>query len=522
MCRLSGARRAFILASVLVLLLFESIASAIIRPPAATNGFRTDRIIVKLSPSANASLLESALNSSGCKSRAAYPSLGNLHVIELPSGVSAEAGLRLIRRLPGVEYAEPDYVLQAARVPNEPRYADGSLYHLFNWGQLGGTVDCDIDAAEGWDLAFDATSVIVSVLDTGTRVTHEDLTANLWRNPGEIAGNGLDDDNNGYIDDVHGINAMNDSGDLTDTFGHGTHVAGILGAVGNNGIGVVGTAWNARIMTCKFLDNQLQGSLSDALECIEYSRVNGARIINASWGGTTTNVFGAQALYDAINSLRQHGIIFVAAAGNFSLNNDAIPRFYPASFDLDNIVSVAATTRDDDIAHFSDYGLNTVDLGAPGYIVLSTWAGHDSSYALDDGTSMAAPQVAAACALAWAKYPGSTYQQIIARVLAGTDPIPALAGKCKTGGRLNLHKVLSQPDPAPHSAPRVIVLGMESGKFRYRVEGVPNGSFHLQTSLDGKSWTPGTTFQMPPSGHLDFDDFMSNGAKLYRAVKTAP
>ncbi len=500
--------------AVLLAIILPDLVPAMTLPNAASNDHRPDRVLVKFRDATN---FEGRSLVSGAKIRHHYTALGGLHVLQLPPGLKVEEALATLRSNRTVEYAEPDYVLSAARVPNEPRYADGSLYHLYNWGQLGGTVDCDIDAAEGWDLAWDATPIVVSVLDTGTRVTHEDFAGNLWVNADEVPGNGIDDDSNGYVDDVHGINARDGNGDLTDTFGHGTHVAGILGARGDNGIGVVGTAWRIQIMTCKFLDSQLQGSVSDALECIEYSRANGAKIINASWGGTTTNVFGSQALYDAIASLRSQGIIFVAAAGNFSLNNDASPRFYPASFDLDNIISVAATTRDDDMAHFSDYGLNSVDLGAPGYIILSTWADHDSSYALDDGTSMAAPQVAAACALAWTLAPNSTYQQIIERVLNGTDPIPALAGKCRTGGRLNLFKVLGQASPPPGTQPVLSVRGMETGQFHYRISGEPNSQFELQASANLQTWTPVLTNTIPPQGYLDLFDFTAMQAKYYRA-----
>ncbi|MGN6555925.1 MAG: S8 family peptidase, partial [Verrucomicrobiota bacterium] len=448
--------------------------------------------------------------------RRRYSAIGNLQVVQLPAGRSVAQALQTYRNSGLVEYAEPDYLVYAARTPNETWYFDGSQWALYNWGQLGGTVDCDIDAAEAWDLAYDASSILVSVIDSGARVTHEDLAANLWTNPGEIPGNGIDDDADGYIDDVHGINAIAGSGDVTDEFGHGSHVAGILGAVGDNGVGMVGTAWKARMMICKFLDPQLQGSISDAIECIDYSRIHGAKIVNASWGGATSSAFSSSALRDAIDSLRQAGIIFVAAAGNFTLDNDdSSNAFFPASFDLDNIISVAATTRDDDLAHFSDYGLNTVDLGAPGYIVLSSWSGSDSDYRTDDGTSMSAPHVTAACALAWTLAPGSTYQQIIQRVLAGVDPAPALFGKCRTGGRLNLYKVLHPSSPLP---PVLTVSRLESGTFYFGVSGEPNSWFELQTSSDLKIWGAGQTFQLPAAGRLDFYDDGGLDAKFYRAM----
>jgi subtilisin family serine protease len=494
--------------------------AAVIRLPQTNHLFRSDRILVKVRDTVAPTALSSLQSATGTTMRRSYPSMGNLQVLQLPPGLTVNAALHAYRASELVEYAEPDFIVHAARVPNETRYFDGSLYHLFNWGQLGGTAGSDISAAAGWDLAHDATPVLVSVLDTGVRVTHEDLGGNLWINTGEIPGNGVDDDSNGYIDDVNGINAFDGTGNLTDDFGHGTHVAGILGAVGNNGIGVVGAAWHARMINCKFLNLDLQGSVSDAIECIEYSRVNGARIINASWGDRTPTPLGSQALYDAIGGLRAAGIIFVAAAGNHALDNDTTNTFYPASFDLDNIISVAATTRDDDLAHFSNYGLNSVDLGAPGYIVFSTWSGHDSDYRTDDGTSMAAPLVAAACALAWTLYPEATYQQIIARVLAGTDPIPALAGKCRTGGRLNLHKVLTGQLPSPGTMPPVLtVQSLDAGMFSIRVSGEPNTSFELQSSAGfEKAWSPGSTYQISAQGWIDLVAPAGGDAKFYRAV----
>jgi subtilisin family serine protease len=496
---------------------FGTKAVATLLPPSDPGAFRTDRILVKFKSGVSPAALANLHQGHRSSVRRSYPQIGNLQVVQLPTNRSVAAALRAYRDSGLVEYAEPDYLLSGARVPNETAYFDGSQWALYNWGQLGGTTDCDIDAAEGWELAYDASSILVSVVDSGIRVTHQDLAANLWTNPGEIAGNGLDDDGNGYIDDVNGINAINGSGNIVDEFGHGTHVAGILGAVGNNGVGIVGTAWRIQMMGCKFLDPQLQGSVSDAVECIDYSRIKGARIVNASWGGNTASSFSSIALYDAINSLRQAGIIFVAAAGNFTLDNDSSNAFYPATFNLDNIISVAATTRDDDLAHFSDYGLNSVDLGAPGYVVLSCWSGNDSDYRTDDGTSMSAPHVAAACALAWTRFPNDSYQQIIQRVLAGTDPIPALAGKCRTGGRLNLYKVLNAPG-VNITRPLLVAQGVENGQFLFRVSGTANTSFELQTSTDLKIWNPGQTFQIPAQGHLDFGENASGSAKFYRAM----
>jgi subtilisin family serine protease len=373
-----------------------------------------------------------------------------------------------------------------------------------------------------WDLNTDASSVLVCVIDSGLRVTHEDLAGNLWNNPNEIPANGIDDDANGYIDDVHGINAIEGSGNLVDEPSHGTHVAGTLGAVGTNGMGIVGVAWRARIMGCKFLDANFEGAVSDAIECIEYAKANGAKVINASWGGITSGPFFSTALYDAIADARDAGIIFVAAAGNFSLNNDdSSNAFFPASFDLDNIISVAATTRDDDLAHFSDYGADTVDLGAPGYVVYSCLSTADNAYGYDNGTSMSSPQVAAACALAWARFPNENYQQIIQRVLAGVDVVPALVGKCRTGGRLNLEKILSGV-PQVQVPPSLTILGMENGSFHFRINGEAGATIEIQCSTNLNDWTTLQNGQISGEGFLNCTDGMAEENKFYRVRIAEP
>lgn len=421
----------------------------------APAGFRTDRALAK--PKAGVALADlDLLNAQlGVQVRKIYPDIGSLEVLVLPAGLNPQDVLALLAvyQLSGlVEYAEPDFTVQALLTPNDFRYQDGSLWNLNNWGIYGGVPDADIDAPEGWDIQNTADNVTVAVLDTGVRHTHEDLAANLWWNPGETghdllgldkSTNGIDDDGNGYIDDVHGINAILGTGMPWDDHGHGTHVSGIIGGVGNNSVGVVGVCWRVPIMVCKFIDATAQGSISDAIECIDYARRKGAKIINASWGSYT---FTSAGLRDAVNSARLAGIIFVAASGNDNNSNDVNPLF-PASYDLDNIVSVAATDRTDTRAPFSNFGPTTVDLGAPGSPIFSCWNGSDSDYRYLDGTSMAAPHVAGVCALIWANQPTLTYSQVISRVLSSTDPLPSLAGKCVTGGRLNLYKALTYAVP---------------------------------------------------------------------------
>lgn len=336
-----------------------------------------------------------------------------------------------------VEFAEPDYKLYATTLPNDPQFASGVQWSLRS------TTGRDIHAADAWETASSASNIVVAVIDSGIRYTHEDLAANMWVNPGEIAGNGIDDDENGIMDDVHGINTVNRSGDPMDDGDHGTHVAGIIGAVGNNGRGITGVAWKVKLMACKFLDFNGEGDTSDAIEAIDYARRMGAHIINASFGGPDYS----SSLYTAIQNARTAGVIVVAAAGNEIMDIDQMP-MYPASYTLDNIVVVGGTSRSDAIdLGYSNWGATGVDLFAPGSGIFSTWGSDDTAYRSSSGTSMATPHVAGALALMKARFTNLTSSQLISRLLNSVDVLPGLTGRCRTGGRLNLAKALG-PDPA--------------------------------------------------------------------------
>lgn len=245
---------------------------------------RGDRFLVKPKPGADLSALHESL---GVRVVERFPAIGGLQIVLAPGGVATETMILRYQESGLADYAERDQMLHSLGEPNDFRFHNGDLWHLKNNGQYGGVLDADIDAPEAWDTMANASNVIVAVIDSGVRATHQDLAPNLWRNPGEIPGNGLDDDGNGYVDDVHGINTVANNGNPNDDWGHGTHVAGILGAVGNNGVGVAGVCWRVQIMACKFFDTPAQGPISDAIKCIDYARSKGAHVINASWGSNS-------------------------------------------------------------------------------------------------------------------------------------------------------------------------------------------------------------------------------------------
>jgi subtilisin family serine protease len=342
-----------------------------------------------------------------------------------------------------VAFVEPNYIVRSSRIPNDVGFA--KLWGLHNTGQLGGKVGADIRAPSAWDIATGG-NVTVAVTDTGIDYRHPDLDGNMWSNPAEAA-NGVDDDGNGFVDDIHGIDLAYGDADPADDSGHGSHVAGVVGAEGNNAIGSVGVNWSVRLMALKFLDRRGDGNTADAAAAIDYAVDKGARVVNASWGGPAFS----HTLHAAVSRAADHGVLFVAAAGNDGVDSDASPD-YPAAFDLPNIISVAASDPDDRLLDFSNYGHRTVDLAAPGDEIYSTVPAriNTSGYATYSGTSMAAPYVSGAAALYWAHSPASTHDQVRNALLQSVDVLAPFSGKTVTGGRLNLAKALAS---VPRAAP---------------------------------------------------------------------
>ncbi|MGB3511209.1 MAG: S8 family serine peptidase [Microcoleaceae cyanobacterium] len=334
-----------------------------------------------------------------------------------------------------IKFIEPNYIVNGdATIPNDPSF--NQLWGLNNTGQSGGTPDADIDAPEAWDIETGDNDVVVGVIDSGIDHNHPDLDDNMWVNTGEIAGNNIDDDNNGYVDDVHGYDFVNNDGDPFDDNSHGTHVAGTIAAEGDNGIGVAGVNWDAQLMGLKFLNANNSGSTFNAILAVEYATMMGADLTNNSWGGGGES----QGLYNAIAAAGASDSLFVAAAGNNSSNNDFNP-FYPATYDLDNIIAVASTDRNDNLSGFSNYGATSVDLGAPGSSIYSTVPG--GGYATFNGTSMASPHVSGVAALLLAENPDLSYEEVKEIILDSADPIPALDGITLTGDRLNAFNAVS-------------------------------------------------------------------------------
>jgi thermitase len=333
---------------------------------------------------------------------------------------------RALLRNPDVAYVEPDYLVRASAVPSD-------TFFSLQYGLLQDS-DADIDATDAWETRTKCARV--AVLDTGVDTDHPDLVDNLWDNDDEKPGNGKDDDDNGYVDDHIGVDIRDGEGDGEDGNGHGTHVAGIIGASGDNGLGVSGVCWSGSVMSVKFMNSRGQGAMSDAAEAIEYAVRNGARVLNCSFGSTSNS----SALEDAIDYAKDKGALIVAAAGNDGVDIDKEP-VYPAAYSDGNILSVTASTSSDELAGYANYGDESVDVAAPGDDVVSTYRG--GGYAAMSGTSMAAPAAAGAAAILRKENPDSDYSDWRKALRKKVDKPDALEGSVLYDGRLNLRRALA-------------------------------------------------------------------------------
>ncbi len=422
-----------------------------------------NRMIVKFRPEAEAAIDRGEMPELGAATRGARLESLNYrferdgeYLVELDGSVSVEDAVSQARLNPSVEYAEPDYLLYSDAMPNDSRFNE--QWALFNDTKAG----ADISAIRAWDLTTGSSEVVVAVVDTGVDLQHPDLAPNAWTNPAEIPGNGVDDDNNGFVDDVNGWDFVNDRPNTFESATadfHGTHVSGIIGAVGNNGFGTSGVAWNVKLMSLKFIGART-GSTSDAIKAIKYvteqrRRGVNVRVINASWSGPGES----ESLFNAIKAAGDEGILFVAAASNGGDDNrgddiDVDPQFPAAWSDrLDSVISVAAVDRNDEFPSFTNYGHSRVNVAAPGVGVLSTYPG--GGYTFLNGTSMATPHVSGIAALLWSFNPSFTPSQVKERITRTAEPILKFASRIKSSGRANAFNALTNTVATSQTRPAI-------------------------------------------------------------------
>jgi subtilisin family serine protease len=437
---------------------------------------------------------------------------GDLELAKLPSGETVPGAIQKLQHDRAVVYAEPNWIYTHTATANDPYFADNQL-----WGMYGPKStpanEYGSQAAQAW--ASEKTgsrSVYVGVIDEGIDINHPDLRENIWTNPNEIPGNGLDDDGNGYVDDLHGWDYYNGDNSVYDPANgdhHGTHVAGTIGATGGNGRGVAGVSWKVTLIPLKFLGPD-GGYTSDAVKALDYlvqlKTTRGLNVVasNNSWGGGGFS----QSLYDAIQRTNQAGMLFIAAAGNDNRNNDSRAH-YPSNYDLSNVIAVASITSSGGKSSFSNYGATKVHLGAPGSSIWSTSPGSD--YESMSGTSMATPHVTGAVALYASEHPGASATQIKNALLENTTATSSLAGKTVTGGRLSLCEMLTCTDvdtlavPTNLEAELVKLLQVKltwddnsSAESGFKIERSTNGVDFSEIGAVGANTTSYSDYNTPP------------------------
>ena len=506
------------------------ISAQAILSQAAKGNYKEGELLVKFKSNivtASSQKVHQAVGGSVVKK---YNIVPNLELVKLPKDVSVQEAIQNYMLDPNVEYAEPNYRRCLAKIPNDTYFRN--QWALHNEGTYAnGTPNADIDAPEAWEISTGNdnitgnNNIIVAVLDSGIDYNHPDLVGNIWKNQGETnCFDDVDNDGNGYKDDCSGWDFANDDNDPMDDEGHGTHVAGVIGARGDNNLGIAGIMWRVQLMPVKIFnpDTELTGSCtsvyaSDVVAGIRYAANNGAKVINASINGEGYCI----SEFNAINEANTKGVLFVAAAGNGGTddigdNNDLMPH-YPSSYDLPNIISVAATDQDDRRVPFSNYGPNTVHVAAPGVYTFSTVPsgliqggyGYLEFFA---GTSMAAPHVSGLAGLLFSYYDGTNNTslnnlQIREIILRSVDMKPTLDGWIKTGGRINARSALSYLLTPTNLTAKSLLSGkvsltwedLATGEEGYKVERITDGvifslikdssSFVDDSVSPGKSYT---------------------------------
>lgn len=421
------------------------------------------QLVVKVKPDALRNATAAEIFDAGrfhIASVKAFETNRRFYTVELAGDEQTAQFLEAAQSNPAIEYAEPNYILHvdgqrdgepAEKIPAVAEF--GKLWGMKNVGQndaanTPGVVGADISATKAWAITTGNHDVKVAVIDTGVDYTHPELKDNIFNNTAEVAGNGIDDDGNGFIDDVRGWNfAGVSTNDPMDDNEHGTHCSGTIGANGDGGGKIAGVTWHVQIMPVKFLTGSGSGTLADAVKAIQYATKMKVNVMSNSWGGGGYT----QSMFDAIKEARDAGILFIAAAGNDADNADSRPH-YPAGYQLENVIAVAATTNQDTLASFSTYGKRTVHIAAPGHKIFSSIPVSKGSYDTFSGTSMATPHVSGAAALLWGTDMNMTYAQVKERLLKSRDFIPGLARKINTSGRLNIYNALMgiyPPSPEP-------------------------------------------------------------------------
>jgi thermitase len=351
---------------------------------------------------------------------------GRLVVVRPRTGKATGRLRKLLSRRSEVAYAEPDFTLSTSTTPDDP-------FYTLQYALVDSPDDHDIDAPDAWSTRSGCAKV--AILDTGIDTDHPDLKSNVYKS-GDKPNNGKDDDKNGWVDDTYGLDVIKGKGSGEDDNGHGTHVSGIVGGRGNNDVGVSGTCWSTKLLAVKFMNSKGKGSTSDAITGIDYAVKQGFKIINCSFGSSSKS----SSLHDAVDYAQDHNVLLVVAAGNDSENIDKHP-LYPASYTDSNILAVAASTSDDTLADFSNFGSDDVDVAAPGESIYSTYL--NGGYRVLSGTSMAAPYTAGVAALLRKQESDATYGNLRYAIRHKVDKPPALNGKVAYDGRLNAEKALA-------------------------------------------------------------------------------
>jgi Subtilase family len=389
------------------------------------NIYASNRILVKFNHSQTALEKKSLYLQSKVNRVRHFKSMQDLELHQFFTADEAKRALALYQKNAQVIYAEQDYRVKIADTPNDEHFP--LQWGLHNMGLANGVNDTDINAPEAWNLISNNYNAVIAIIDTGVDYSHPDLIKNLWVNPNEIAGNQIDDDENGYIDDIYGVNMIDGTGNPSDENNHGTHVAGIIAATKNNRIGISGVTQDTKIISCKFLDSFGSGNISDAIACLDYIANLKTNVIatNNSWGGNDRS----KALYESIASHLKKGILFITAAGNNNADNDQ-KEFYPSNYLLPNVISVAAIDQNGYLANFSNYGRYKVHVAAPGVNILSTIV---QSYDEMDGTSMATPFVTGLVGLIKSSDPHANWSQIKNRIISSGKSLKNLQGITLTG-----------------------------------------------------------------------------------------